>query len=433
MDKVNILITSPAHTFAESMLLVVSKLILNHNVFVILVDNIENSAVSLKLDDLGLISYIIIPNNIPAQYAILERNLNELKAYKFNIWISISNIQPFEKFIQKFIIPEDSVKIILWTGQTFLFMRPDLVSSLQANNHNYESLTLERDGVSSFMKKVFDIVLKINIRTVNRKIKFLWNNKIKKYVLGRYNRIILPWVKYRTTFDYSEIENVTQMTSGNIDIILLTDKFEVDMHKMIYKKYQTVVQHIQHPSVGNCRCTTIGASSKIILSPLSGISGVDDVPEIWKNEYLKGLSICLRETDANMVHLRLHPRETGLWPFKLRDYLIKNGIPVKLVSSRSPIRDIICDYIGIVGFSSCSLRDARASCDYAFVVCFEGLSKIRFQSPKLLYGHGCGIDWIDEKCGYNPIIFKRKKYHRADKITVDEVVEGCIHNNLKIK
>ena len=102
MDKVNILITSPAHTFAESMLLVVSKLILNHNVFVILVDNIENSAVSLKLDDLGLISYIIIPNNIPAQYAILERNLNELKAYKFNIWISISNIQPFEKFIQKF-------------------------------------------------------------------------------------------------------------------------------------------------------------------------------------------------------------------------------------------------------------------------------------------------------------------------------------------
>jgi hypothetical protein len=68
--------------------------------------------------------------------------------------------------------------------------------------------------------------------------------------------------------------------------------------------------------------------------------------------------------------------------------------------------------MGGVRFSSNVLRDARAACDYAFVVCFEELSKMRFLNPKIVYGEGDGIEWINSDGTYNKSIFSRKKYHR---------------------
>ena len=55
----------------------------------------------------------------------------------------------------------------------------------------------------------------------------------------------------------------------------------------------------------------------------------------------------------------------------MRDYLISRGMNVSVVDCNEPISKVICNYIGVVGFSSAALRDARAVCNYAFIMVLQ--------------------------------------------------------------
>ena len=94
----------------------------------------------------------------------------------------------------------------------------------------------------------------------------------------------------------------------------------------------------------------------------------------------------------------------------------------ELVDSKKPIREVICNYLGIIGYSSCALRDARFSCNYGFIVGCEAISKYHFVEPKFLYGLGEGISWINEDGSYDPRIFERKKYAQPKRKTVPEIL-----------
>ena len=150
----------------------------------------------------------------------------------------------------------------------------------------------------------------------------------------------------------------------------------------------------------------------MILTPLSGILNEDKITKTDLENYLKGLRVAIKESGATSVHLRVHPQETRNWPYQWCEYLNENNVEAKLVDSNKPIPDIICGYMGVVGLSSNVLRDARAACDYAFVVCFEELSKMRFLNPKIVYGEGHGIEWLNSDGTFKKSIFSRKKYIR---------------------
>ena len=122
------------------------------------------------------------------------------------------------------------------------------------------------------------------------------------------------------------------------------------------------------------------------------------------------------------MHLRLHPDEFGQWSYRLQEYLVDRGIDASIVGCDKPIRDIICDYIGFAGFSSSSFKDARESCDYAFVVGFTAVSNYIFSNPKYNYGGSEGINWIEKDGSFDPDIFVRKRNILPNRKTVPELL-----------
>ena len=259
---------------------------------------------------------------------------------------------------------------------------------------------------------------------------FISNRLRVKWKIGMYfySRIVVPWFFGGKIYTYREHEQETQLTSGNVDMLLFTDIFEKNVHEILYSNKGLKVDVVRNILEGQCDCHGIDNKSRTILSPLSGVVGVNSVPQEVLDNYLKGLQITLVESGATSIHLRTHPRETGNWPYQLCNYLNENNIVAKVVDSNKPIPDVICDYMGVAGFASVSLRDARACCDYAFVVCFEELSKMRYLNPKIIYGEGDGIEWINSDGTYNKSIFSRKKYHRSIKPTLTEKLNSLFEN-----
>ena len=78
----------------------------------------------------------------------------------------------------------------------------------------------------------------------------------------------------------------------------------------------------------------------------------------------------------------------------------------------------------MVGLSSCALRDARYSCNNAFIIAFEAVSKFRYDDPKLVYGNGEGIEWINYDGTYNPSIFKNKRFIPPRRISIPEFINA---------
>ena len=174
-------------------------------------------------------------------------------------------------------------------------------------------------------------------------------------------------------FFQNQLEKITQLSSGDIDLLLFTDELEVEAHKLLYKNKKVKVAIVENFISNKCRCSTNKLKKEILLSPLSGFVGSDSISSQYLELFVKSFRISLTESGAKKVHLRPHPRESGKWHFQLSEYLNKNGIPSEVVDSDKPINEIICDYAGVVGFASGMLRDARYACDYIFIVGFEEL------------------------------------------------------------
>ena len=119
----------------------------------------------------------------------------------------------------------------------------------------------------------------------------------------------------------------------------------------------------------------------------------------------------LRELGLSMLESDKVRDEEGQWPYQLRDYLNERGIDAQVIEPKSPITEVVCDYVGVVGVASSSLRECRASCNNTFVVGLVSLSNDLFLSPEFAYGKSTGIGWINDDGGFNPDIFNPCQCH----------------------
>ena len=84
------------------------------------------------------------------------------------------------------------------------------------------------------------------------------------------------------------------------------------------------------------------------------------------------------------------------------------------------------NYIGVIGFASSALRDARAVCKYCFVTGFTSVSKYYFNDPKLCYGNSEGIGWVRDDGTFDKNIFKRKEYIVSKRISLEEIINNIL-------
>jgi hypothetical protein len=347
---------------------------------------------------------------------------NELKELNFDIFLARQSIVTHTKYLNEVILPTKCLRVLYWDKITCA-----LVDHLQYLSSNSKINKLIQD-----FSKRNDISIRLKRKVANKRISRSFKEvglfstlfkiynfistkiRVKIWKKGQtfYNVIVVPWFLLGKIFKPREHENETQLTSGNVDMLLFTDTFEKKVHEVLYSNKSVKVDVVRNLLEGQCDCHDVDNKSRTILTPLSGVNHVNSISKKFLDLYLKGLQIALLESGATSVDLRVHPQETGNWPYQLCDYLNENNIQAQLVDCNKPIPDVICGYMGVAGHSSNVLRDARAACDFAFIVGFEELSTMRFLNPKIVYGEGEGIEWINSDGTYKKSIFSRKKYHR---------------------
>jgi len=431
--------------FREVMTPIIENLHNKFNIILIVVDfhiddELRNEFRDLKNNNIIKAFFIIPPYTmIKEQYKFLKDNTKLLKTYDFDYWLAASEMQIDDKYISKFIVPKKCFVIVFVHTVTYLFERLDILNMLfddkilLENNNNIlqiEKVKCEDSGSGISRSLIFNKLIKFKSRYIILLAQIVKNKLIKyfKIIIHKYYyRVLLPWFIFGKTFTLESYDELTQIGSGKSDLFIFTDTLEVKAHKKLFKKDEIITA--QYPSYGNCTCDGEKIRTNNVLIILGGVFMSNSVSMDIMKLFLRDSLVVFNETKPDYFHLRLHPRMNTNSPMMLKKYLEDNGIPTKISLPKKTIREIMCDYIGVAGLSSNGLRDARASCDFAFVTCFEAVSKLRYPNPKIMYGMGEGITWINEDGSYNPKIFRRKKYVPPKRKSVSEIIYELESNN----
>ena len=414
----------------------------------------------------GIIKEFIIapdPQDMLKFHWFMKKNLNLLRDYDFNFWLTRSEMQVEDKYIMECVLSKNCIRVAIWPLLTYFLQRNQSLARSLLNNsdiikycQNIES-KIVNDGLSKTIKEssdngkqflrllnlikslksLSDLFQKINslifnylrplikkyynrLKRFNNKI-FIVRRNTKRIVRLFFDRTLFPFLMDGKRFTFGPYDEMTQMGSGHkMDAYIFSDEIEVEIHKRLFRTKN--VYFAQYPSTGYCTCDTIETRKMNILSPLSLFVGSKTIPDKLLQLYYRDFRSAIYQSNATNIDLRLHPDETGEWPYQLRDYLNNRGIVCKVVEPETSIVEIVCNYLGVMGQASAALRDCRASCKNAFIIGLAGISKQVFSDPKFVFGKSEGISWINDDGSFNPIIFQPHQYVPVAKKSIVDIV-----------
>ena len=433
--KKRILIYWPTRNFIEVIVPILPKIAENFNIFVILSDYSTPVGMIELLNSLKnsgrLMNFYITPphSELLRNILYLKKLTPELKTKNINLFLTESEVYPNHRYIMECILPKNSISVIMWPHLAYLFMyNKSYVKQLLAGEKipEFSSLLVS----SSFFQKVQKLIKII----INKKKKlfsyysihlvysFIYNNVVT-YWIKKTNllnsRVIYPFLLTGKKFRFGPFDEITQLGSGRSDAFIFFDELESIVHKKLF--ITPLVYAAQYTTAHNCKCKYSSEQKKSILSPLSNFIGYKKLPENVLKLYYREYQTVIQNSLASRIDLRLHPDEKGMWAYQLCDYLCEQGIDSRICRPDLPLREIVCDYLGVAGSASSSLRDCRAVCNYVFVIGFAGVS-LQFQDPKFVFAQSEGIGWINEDGSYDPKIFEMKRYNPPKRKTVPEIL-----------
>lgn len=372
---------------------------------------------------------IPIPRNNLKFFLTMRKKLEGLRAYQFDLWLTQSEMQLEERYISECILPQHCLRVVFWHNLTYLLKNEWLSRRLLGESLKESRIALpsqprffERIRKSKSILEVLKKVPPFLLRPLKR--------ARKKFRQRVYRHIILPKLFMGKSFSMNPCDILTEIGSGRSDMVIFCDEIEAKAHQSLFKNSDVCVA--QYPTSGSCRCGGDPKKNATLLSPLSGFVHLNQISEEHLSLFYRDFKTVLSQTGAEGIHLRRHPDETGRWFYSLRDYLLKRGIPVQVVTSERSLREVVCDYLGVAGFASCALRDCRAACDNIFVIGFVAISKYWAPNPKFSFGQSEGIGWIEDDGSYNPGIFSSKKFVPISRKNVFEILkEGLESHSLK--
>lgn len=429
MKKRLLLYWGSPYTFYETIVPLLKIMSGHFRVSVILNDIFMPQEIPALLESLkkvGLLEeYWIAPpeDNITRNHLFIQSRLKIWKKFDFDIFISGSAAQIMDRYIIEDVLRPGALKVCYYPGISYLLRYEDMVNDLlgiKGARRPDEPTLLERKAKEFRMLNSFGAKLKWIVAKAGVLFKRLTDN-LKGKVIYFYNRFFLPVIFTGKVFHTGKMEQLTQVRLDNIDAFILCDNLEARAFNSLFKGNHTYVVRAMPGNI--CRCSTRKNTKDTILGILTNCFGdIERLPGLQEEIFYRDIAIVLKETGAVKVHLRLHPRERGRWPYALEQYLKDNGIDVACVPCSQPIREIVCDYLAVAGCASAALRDARASCENVRVIGFTGISKHFFRNPRFVFGESEGIGWIGEDGAYAREIFLKGRYIPSAKKTITEQI-----------
>ena len=430
-----ILIYWSTRTFIEVIAPLLPQIVRNFNIYLILYDYSTPVGMIEFLNSLknsgGVMNYYITPHHskVLRNILYLKKITPELKTKNINLFLTESEMFPNQRYILECVLPKNSISVVMWHNITYLFMyNKPYVKQLLAGGKIPEFSSIPIQVSSAFFQKVKKLIKYIINKEFSYSIQIVYGfiySKLISYWVRKTNllnsRIIYPFLLTGKKFQLGPFDEITQLGSGRSDAFIFFDELEAAVHKKLFIKPSVYVA--QYPTAYNCKCKHSSGEKNSILSPLSNFVGVNKISDNMLKLYYREYQTVIQNSLVSRVDLRLHPDESGMWAYQLCDYLCEHGIDARISRPDLPLREIVCDYLGVVGSASASLRDCRAVCDYVFVIGFAGISLKQFQDPKFAFAQSDGIGWINEDGSYDTKIFERRKFFPPKRKTVPEILD----------
>ena len=439
--KKTVLICWNSKTFVEVVVPLLRQLSDEFRIVILLSHDTKNKIVYARaLEELKLLrdkqtieqSYTLpFYSQVTKVHLFMRAHIKELQGYRFDCWLTNSEIQPFERYIADCVLSQDCITVCFWHNVTYVLQyHQDMAKKLLFAGADSKPLAFAEEESEESPGGLRNIIEKIRrtesvralLKKIGRRLYTFYEQLLEKRFLKYYSRVVLPWLMVRKTFPLGPYDKMTQMSSGNGNVLIFCDEFEAQIHRLLLNAPDVYVA--RYPSSGACRCD--GKEQKTaILSLLSGWEEYESIPEEILSLYCREFKTVLSETGALSIDLRPHPDfgENGDWSHQLRNYLNDRGVPARVVGRDRPIRDQACNYLGVAGFASAALRDARASCDYALIIGFVSVSERHFRNPQFVFGKAEGIGWIESDGSYDPEIFVQRRCLRPRRQTVPEIMK----------
>jgi len=423
-----ILISWPARDVESTIFPIIADL--SHK-FKIIVFVLNVSASEQLVDALDLLKkqkvifkYIITPQKMQgfSYHLYLKKTTNILKNYNIKIWLCSSDMQTAEKYISNIVLNKDSKTICLWPPITYLFMYNQAVARKLIGKHDVkynaygelkktESFILKKltaafkegliKNLTNFIlfKKI--IIFRYLFTLVSKKINAILNGYVYSFLLaGKFHNL-------------TKLEYITQISDGGADAYIFFDKYEVEVHKKLYKNNNIYLSYLTKNS------QKLSSENKI-LGILSGWETDNFLTKNNLDMYVDGFIKTCEIYKTNIVNLRPHPdmHSQKNYSSQIADVLNSHGLKCNILTCDINVVDQSLSYCCIAGFASAALRDVRLFNNSIDVIGFEALSYGYFNDPKFAFGSSAGIDWLD----INGNLVKSEGLKLNERLRVSEVI-----------
>jgi hypothetical protein len=342
--------------------------------------------------------------------------IRSLSRNKIDLFLSGGDFEWPQRYLIDFVKSQNGLVAVLWTGTMWRLLREYLKNR---GKENRCGLAGPSAGFTTVKK----------IRSFLGKLK-----RIDKKFYSLRDYYLLPFLLSGRAFRRNKYDNFA-FSSGRADAVICYDPLEVEALLTLVPVIKRVYLS-KHPLEGLCRCKINSSSAparKILVTPSGGLG--EELSEDKLKRWLKMITLAAGLSGIPEVDLRFHPRTSKQlsWPGKLTEGVEKQGIKVNRVEALDvPLADTICDYAGIIGGPSGSLRAARAVCKRAFVLGIPNLGDSGPDDQEWILGRAEGINWVREKENLRPEHLRVPEREANNRPSVVDILQGLL-NNREIK
>ena len=424
------LISWPARDIKGVIFPIINELSDNFKIIVFVMNYSKQDELSEQLEQMkkeGLIvNYYITPSKMKDinYHFYLKRTTNLLKKYNIKLWLCSSDIQLAEKYISNSLAGSNFKTVCLWPPITYLFMYNQAAVKKILYDSEYQE---DKVKLINKNKKVIQNKLKDSMKnsTLSDFVYYIFAKKKLIYnylliIISNYfnlflNKYLYPFALTGNFFNLTKIETMTQLSDGSADAYIFFDRFEVELHKKIYKNKNI---HLSYIGQNN---KEINPKNKI-LGVLSGWESENLLQKNILDMYVKDFITVCRIYNTKLIDLRPHPDMNSFKNYsnQIAIALISKGYDCQITSCKNPVEVESLNYVCIAGFASAALRDVRLFNNYIDVVGFEAVSMIYFTDPKFAFGSSDGIDWINSDGN----LVKSPKLNLANRQSVSKIILG---------
>ena len=358
-------------------------------------DSLERLKTEGKISDYQIVQPYPRNKSAYESHRNIRDILHSLDHRRYDLLLLGSDFYVFDRYLITFARSKGATVVILSTGTMWRVLR----EHTEGKNHN----------VKGILRKLFDFGTS-------------WYGAFDSFI----NYYLFPFIFSGRIFPRNIYDRFA-FASNRADSVICFDPLEKEALRKVIPAMKNIFL-AKHPASGLCKCGAASqnrAGKKILAAFAGNLAGEPRTDRF--NRWVDIIKRALKLIDAGEVHLRLHPRTSNnlTWPHRLLQELQRSGFKVEIIKPlEKSLVDSVCEYEGVIGAPSGSLRVARAVCDRIFVVGVPNNSDGGLDDQKWILGNGEGIRWLEGNEDLGPEHLKAGRKKQNDRLAVTDLLKA---------